>query len=136
MFRPMLIAALIALPGLAAAQAPVQDAGARSAPPARIRSILLEPGKQCPTATGDEIVVCTPIDQPYRIPKGLRDTGRIPPQAQSWASRAITIDEISRAAGGLPNSCTTIGAAGGYGCTQKLLQQWRSEQQQKPAGAP
>ncbi len=127
MLRPMLIAALIALPGIAAAQTPVQDAAQSGTPPARIRSILLQPGSKCPVATGDEIVVCTPLDQPYRIPKDLREVRKVPPAAQSWVNRAATLDEVGQAAGGLPNTCNTIGASGANGCTVKLLQQWRAE---------
>ncbi len=136
MLRPMLIAVLIALPGVAGAQAPVQNTAEQGTPPARIRSILLEPGKKCPVATGDEIVVCTPIDQPYRIPKGLRSERKIPPAAQSWVNRAATIDEVGRVAGALPNTCSTIGSAGQTGCTLQLLQQWRGERAEQKQDAP
>jgi len=133
MFRTLIFAVLVAAPGIAVAQ----ENAEQSTPPARIRSILLEPGKKCPAATGDEIVVCTPIDQPYRIPKELRDARPIPPPAQSWANRAAAIDQVGRVAGALPNTCSTIGSAGQTGCTLQLLQQWRGERtEQKPEREP
>lgn len=126
MFRPLLIAALIAVPGFASAQEATS-----SAPPSRIRSILLEPGKKCPVAVGDEIVVCTPLDQPYRIPKELRDDRPIPPTSQSWVNRAATIDEVGRVAGGTPNSCSPVGTGGQTGCTLQLIQRWRAERNEQ-----
>ena len=130
MLRPYLIAALMAFPGIASAQE-----GATSAPPTRIRSILLSPGEKCPVAKGDEIVVCSPLDQPYRIPKGLRNDRPIPSASQSWVNRAATIDEVGRVAGGVPNTCSPVGTGGQTGCTQQLIQQWRAERAQQKRDA-
>lgn len=125
MLRPLMMALLVAVPGVAVAQVK------KTEPPVRIRSILLEPGKKCPVAQGDEIVVCTPLEQPYRIPKEFREDRPIPPAAQSWASRAATIDEVGRVAGGLPNSCSPVGTGGQTGCTQQLIQRWLTERSQQ-----
>lgn len=125
MLRPLMMALLVAVPGVAAAQVE------KSEPPARIRSILLEPGKKCPVAQGDEIVVCTPLEQPYRIPKEFRDDRPIPPTSQSWVNRAATIDEVGRVAGGLPNSCSPVGTGGQTGCTLQLIQRWQAERNQQ-----
>lgn len=92
----------------------------------RVRSVLLRAGEACPPAKGDEIVVCGTLDEPYRIPRQLRDSE--PTAAnRSWASRVETVDDISRRAGGIPGSCSTVGAGGQTGCTQALLQQWTAE---------
>ena len=66
---------------------------------------------------GDEVVVCyTPGGSPYRIPQTLRDEGPIPPANQAWAARAQTVRDVSRVAGGLPNTCSPIGTGGQTGC--------------------
>ncbi|OYY89993.1 MAG: hypothetical protein B7Y45_09740 [Sphingomonas sp. 28-66-16] len=131
MLRPFLIAALLALPAAASAQ----DQTEKGAPPTRIRSVLLKVGERCPEATGDEIVVCSPLEDPYRIPKALRDRP-IPPANQSWVNRAATIDEVGRVAGGLPDTCSPTGTGGQSGCTQQLIQRWAAERKAQASGGP
>jgi hypothetical protein len=45
-----------------------------------VRSVTLGVGQKCPQSTSTEIVVCSTLDQPYRIPKQFRDSGPIPAQ--------------------------------------------------------
>lgn len=100
-------------------------AGANAAdPPKRIRSVTLKDGEACPKSTGDEVVVCAriPTDEQYRIPKELRNSGPVAVKNQSWAARTDTIDEVSREAGGLPNTCSPVGTGGATGCTQIMIQ--------------
>ena len=113
MFRLTVLAALIALPALASAQEQTAEQGQ---PPQRIRSVTLGAGQKCPTSTNGEIVVCSTLDQPYRIPKELRDTAPIAAQNQSWVNRAASMDQIGRVAGGLPDTCSAVGTGGQSGC--------------------
>lgn len=122
MFRTVVLAALIALPGMASAQ----DATAGT-PPQRIRSVTLTGDQQCPKSSGGEIVVCSTLDQPYRIPKSLRDTKPIAAQNQSWVNRAATMDQVSRVAGGLPDTCSAVGTGGQSGCFLARNQAYAAE---------
>ena len=93
-------------------------------PPKRIRSVTLKDGEKCPTSSPDEVVVCARIPQgeQYRIPKELRNEGPVAVKNRSWAARTDTIDEVSREAGGLPNTCSPVGTGGATGCTQVMIQ--------------
>ena len=122
MLRPVIIAALLALPTAALAQA------GDGQPPQRVRSVTLAKGQKCPTATSpNEVVVCQTLEEPYRIPRSLRNDGPIPAAGQSWANRAATVDETSRVAGGLPDTCSPIGTGGQSGCSLQRNQQWAAE---------
>lgn len=125
MLRAVLTAALIALPSLATAQA--------SSTPQRIRSVQLTTGQVCPKAAADEVVVCVPVEDPYRIPKPLRETA---PSAakQSWVNRAATIDEVGRVAGGLPDTCSPVGTGGQSGCALQINRQYAAEKRAKARG--
>ncbi len=114
MIRLTLAAALLALPTVAGAQ--TSSAGATASPPQRIRSVQLTAGQQCPKGEGDEIVVCSPVEEPYRIPKGLRDDQPIAAQNQSWVNRAAVADRVGRTAAGLPDTCSPVGSGGQTGC--------------------
>jgi hypothetical protein len=125
MIRLTLATALLVLPTVAGAQ--TTSAGASASPPQRIRSVQLTAGQQCPKGEGDEIVVCSPAEEPYRIPKSLRDSGPIPAQNQSWVNRVADIDQTGRVAGGLPNTCSPIGNGGQTGCSVQAAKQWAAE---------
>ncbi len=128
MFRSLLIVSLAATPVLAQDAA---DSGA-SAPPQRVRSVLLYGDETCPKAQSpDEVVICSrPGDSPYRIPKELRQTDP-GPAGTSWVRRAELVDEVNRVT--LPGSCSPIGSYGQSGCTIRMLQQWKAEQKAKKA---
>ena len=130
MFRTAVLAALIAVPAFASAQqaAPTQAAQAESGqPPQRIRNVTLNAGQDCPKGTGDEIVVCQTLEQPYRIPKSLRDDKPIPAQNQSWVNRAASLDQIGRVAGGLPDTCSAVGTGGQSGCAMQRAKAYSAE---------
>ena len=122
MFRTAVLAALIALPAMAQAQ----DAQADT-PPQRIRSVTLSGDQQCPKSTNGEIVVCSTLDQPYRIPKSLRDDKPIAAKNQSWVNRAATMDQVGRVAGGLPDTCSPVGTGGQSGCFMQRNQAFAAE---------
>jgi len=136
MLRPALFAALLSIPAIVTGQTVEQTANAETGkPPQRIRSVTLAPGQECPKGGADEIIVCSTNDQPYRIPKPLRDDKPIPAKNQSWVNRAATVDQVSRVAGGLPNTCSPIGTAAATGCTLQLLEQAAAEKRAAKAEA-
>ncbi len=141
MFRLTLIAALLATPALASAQtAPAaqeqgqEQGSATGQPPQRIRSVTLGAGQKCPASSTGEIVVCSTLDQPYRIPKELRDDGPIAAQNQSWVNRAATADEVGRVAGGLPDTCSPVGTGGQSGCSQMRARAFAAERRAAATG--
>lgn len=129
MIRPLLFAALVALPALAGAQtAPAAtDTAASGTPPQRVRSVTLAGGQKCPESSSEEVVVCSTLEQPYRIPKQFRDSGPIPAQNQAWGNRVATQDQVGRVAGGLPDTCSPVGTGGQSGCALATNRQWAAE---------
>ena len=101
-------------------------------PPQRIRQVTLTGNEQCPTGSSDEIVVCSRLDpnEQFRVPKALRQAPEVPAQNQSWVNRAATVDRVGRVAGGLPNTCSPIGAGGQTGCGIAAGQAWAAEKRQ------
>jgi hypothetical protein len=124
MLRPTLVLALLALPVAASAQDQQAETGQ---PPQRVRSVTLAPGQKCPPSSSSEVVVCGTLDEPYRIPKALRDDHPIAAQNQSWTNRAATADAIGRVAGGLPDTCSAVGSGGQSGCAAQAAKQWVAE---------
>jgi hypothetical protein len=132
MLRPLMIAVLLSLPVAAVAQ----NASLQSQPPERIRSILLKPGETCPPARdANEVVVCAPIEAPYRIPREFRQAPYTP-ASNSWVNRVETIDQVSRVNGAVPGSCSVVGSAGFSGCVQQMIQNWAAERRQTKKDAP
>lgn len=135
MFRTALAA--IALPALAIAlpAAALAQQAETGKPPQRIRDVTLAPGQACPPETANEVVVCHRLDNPYRIPKALRDEGPIPAANQSWVARTQTVDQVGRVAGGLPDTCSPVGTGGQSGCAMLTNQQWAADQRARRAAA-
>lgn len=142
-----LAAALLLAPTLAGAQTASSDqtrtvqqtATDRQAetgrPPQRIRDVELAANQPCPQSSADEVVVCHRNTEPYRIPKALRDEGSIPANRQSWVNRSAEVDQVSRVAGGLPDTCSPVGTGGQSGCALQGNQQWAAEQRARRAEA-
>ena len=135
MIRLSIAIALFAAPvGVSAQQQSNAAEQAETGKPVqRIRNVQLTGKEKCPKATSpDEIVVCGTLGEPYRIPKDLRETK---PAAvnQSWVNRASMIDDVSREAGGLPNTCSPVGSGGQTGCTSKLLRQYADDKRAQRA---
>ena len=131
MLRPATIAALIAT--LIAAPAFAQQGGS----PKRIRSVQITKGQACPKAsTADEVVVCSTIEEPYRIPAPLRDEGAAAaPTSQSWVNRAAEVDRTSRVAAGLPDTCSAVGTGGQSGCFQQRAAEFAADKKARAAEA-
>lgn len=149
MFRPLIMAALVALPAVALAAQATQPASSTKAatastttvhqdtqaqtgePPKRIRSVTLTGTEKCPASTSTEVVVCNRIDpnDQYRVPKALRRPPEVPAKNQSWVNRAQNMDDVGRTAGGLPDTCSAVGSGGQTGCSQMNARQWYLERQ-------
>lgn len=121
MLRLFVAAGLLAVPVLATAQ--------EGAPPQRIRSVEIRKGETCPKSqSADEVVVCRTVEEPYRIPSEFRDEGAAQnPTNQSWVNRAATVDQVSRVAGGLPDTCSPVGMGGQSGCAQAAARAYAAD---------
>ncbi|MEO5937790.1 MAG: hypothetical protein ABIQ43_02135 [Sphingomonas sp.] len=119
---------LLALPLTAIAQDKQSESGQ---PPKRIKSVTVSATDKCPESTADEVVVCTRVDNPYRIPKELRDSGPIPSKNQAWTTRLATDEQTSRAAAGLPDTCSPVGSGGQTGCARAIARQFKAEKRAK-----
>ena len=117
--RIILSLALLTLPVAAIAQT--------GQPPERIRNVQIQRGQPCPKAAPGEVVVCSTAEEPYRIPRAMRDTGPVPAARQSWVNRAADMDETSRVAGGLPDTCSAVGTGGQSGCAQAAARAWAAD---------
>lgn len=130
--------ALLAGPALAVAQdkpaAPVDRQAETGQPPQRVRSVTLTNGQKCPESSADEVVVCTTVEDPYRIPKALRGSGPIPGPRQAWTNRVAADDQTSRAAAGLPDTCSPVGSGGQSGCSRAALRAWTAEKRAQANG--
>ena len=126
MLRIVLTAALIALPTLAVAQT--------TPAPKRYRSVELRQGERCPASTADEVVVCKTLDEPYRIPSGLRDDGAAQAAAnQSWVNRTAEADQVGRVAAGLPDTCSPVGTGGQSGCALATARAYAADKRARAA---
>jgi len=149
MLRPLVLALTLALPGIAPAQTtPAQTASEQAAAdrpvvpttatgqtPQRIRNVQLQQGQACPRGTSEEIVVCSTLEEPYRIPKQFRGEGPIPAQNQSWTTRAAAIDQEGKRASGLPDTCSPIGSGGQTGCALQQNRAWAAERRAQQRAA-
>ena len=118
----------LAVPALAQTAPAAGSAADGTAPVQRIRNVQLKAGEACPKGAADEIVVCGTLEEPYRIPKTLRET-KPSAATQSWVNRAATLDEVGRVAGGLPDTCSSVGTGGQTGCNQRLIREYTAEKQ-------
>ena len=127
MIRLALLAATLSLTSLATAQT--------ADTPQRIRNVQVAKGQPCPRSNPTEVVVCSTIEDPYRIPKEFRDDGPIEAANQSWVNRAATVDQVSRTAGGLPDTCSPIGTGGQSGCAQAQSRAYAAEKRAQARAA-
>lgn len=72
------------------------------------------------------MVVCHTLEEPFRIPKALRQS-KIAEATQSWVNRVAEMDEVGRVAGGLPDTCSPVGTGGQTGCMQAMMRSWAAE---------
>jgi hypothetical protein len=115
-----LLVAAVALPVAAHAQ----DVAAP--PPSTTRSVVVYGDDPCPASKGDEIVVCArqPESERYRIPKRFRgEKASQSPAGNSFANKFRSTEDNSRAAAGVPNSCSAVGSGGQSGCFLQMQRQ-------------
>jgi len=108
-------AAVIAAPALAQSAPPPPPSD--TAP--RQKFVEIVKGEACPRSTDpNEIVVCRTIDPDtqYRIPPLIREQQAIAREDNVREQRAGLVDANVSGAG----SCSSVGVAGQYGCTQGL----------------
>lgn len=124
MLRLVLAAAIAAVPALATAQQ-----AETGQPPQRIRNVTITGDEKCPPSTGNEIVVCSRLnaEEQFRIPKELRNTAEPAPQNQSWVNRTASAEQVSRVAGGLPDTCSPVGTGGQSGCALAINRAFAAE---------
>lgn len=122
---------LLALPATAIAQDKQAESGQ---PPQRIRSVTIGATGKCPESTADEIIVCNKVDNPYRIPKELRNSGPIPSKNQAWTTRLATDEQTSREAAGLPDTCSPVGSGGQTGCARAAAQAFKAAKRARGTG--
>lgn len=74
----------------------------------------------CPTATGDEIIVCArlPERERYRVPEIFRGGDLLSPKNEAWANKVVALERVGRFG---TDSCSPVGLGGFTGCTQSLL---------------
>jgi hypothetical protein len=150
MFRILVMISLLTLPAaafaqtapssntrtLAQAQASAPDArkpqqetlAASNTPPQRVRSVTVTGNQPCPKSTASEVVVCSRAgeDEQYRIPSQFRELPH-PAANNSWVNRAALIDQVSREASGLPDTCSVVGSGGQTGCAMQQLKRYSAE---------
>ncbi len=133
---PLILAALLAAPApLVAQQTPEQVAaaeGRQDSPPQRIRNVTVYGDEPCPKAEEGEVVVCTKkdADEQFRIPEDLRET-EFTPAKNSWVNKAQVIDDVSRKAGGLPDTCSPVGTGGQTGCFMEAARKAAAERRER-----
>jgi hypothetical protein len=128
MLRTIIAATLIVAP---AGYVVAQDAASS---PQRIRNVTVEKGQPCPRSTSEEIVVCSTLEEPFRIPKGLREEPKTDVQSTAWASRVDGVMRDNRRQ--LPGSCSAIGTGGQTGCAQQAAENWIAERRAAENGQP
>lgn len=142
--RSFAVAAIGFLAGLllAALALPVA-AGAQTADaPSKTRSVIVYGNDPCPSSNSDEIVVCArqPESERYRIPKRFRgEKAARSPAGNSFANKVRSVEDNSRTAAGVPNTCSAIGSGGQTGCFLQMQQQaaaWRAQQKTKDDDQP
>jgi len=96
-------------------------------------SIIVYGNDTCPPGKGDEIVVCArqPESERYRIPKRFRDKKQDTAPNNSWTNKVRSTEDASRTAGGLPDTCSSVGTGGQSGCYSHFMTQMNQERLQQ-----
>lgn len=82
-----------------------------------VNVVYITEDEACPPSTEDVITVCGILEDQYRIPPTLRQSGD--PANQSWAERVREFQSVGEF--GI-NSCSPTGSGGLTGCTQELIE--------------
>lgn len=117
------LAAGIAVTAIAAEPATSQQTGATI-------PLTVYGDDPCPKGDGSTIVVCArrPESERYRLPKRFRgEKAQTSPASNAWGNKVKTVEEASRAAANLPDTCSVNGSGGQTGCFHHFLQQSAAE---------
>ena len=126
MTRYLPLASLIAL--AIAAPAAAQQQGPEGDSTERVMMVNLRPGEACPVSTDPgTIVVCDEIEDPYRIPRQLRQGQS--PENRSWGQR---VEDLQRVGAAGPLSCTNTGGGAELGCTAQFIEDAAEERATAP----
>ena len=107
-----------------AAPAAAQDAAANE----RVMMVQIPAGGECPEAEDpDTIVVCEEIEDPYRIPRQLRQSSS--PENRSWTDRVRANEDVGAFG---PGSCTNIGGGSELGCSIREIEAAAEERENAP----
>lgn len=82
----------------------------------KINQIFITEDEECPASTETTITVCGRLDDPYRIPKELRQSESR--AAEPFEDRVRTYEMMTDS--GI-QSCSPTGAGGFTGCTQEMI---------------
>lgn len=104
-------------PGLLAASALATPAMAQDAD-TKINQVFITEDEECPASTETTIVVCGRLEDPYRIPKELRQSESR--AAEPFEERVRTYEMMTDS--GI-QSCSPTGAGGFTGCTQQMIRE-------------
>ena len=107
-FRLFLVLALGAAP--LGAPAAAQDADTA------VNLVYITSDERCPPSTDEIITVCGVLEDQYRIPRALRQSGS--PANTAWAQRVREFQTVGEFG---TMSCSPAGLGGATGCTQKLI---------------
>jgi hypothetical protein len=111
------VAAMFGLPAAA------QDASGE-----RVMMVTIPVGGECPEATDpNTIVVCDEIEDPYLIPRQLRQSRD--PANRSWTDRVPAAEDVGSLA---PGSCNNIGLGSELGCSVLEYEAALAERQNAP----
>jgi hypothetical protein len=113
LFPVALFAALSAIPA-AAQQGPADSGGDK------ISQAIVYGEDACPTATGDEIIVCArlPEGERYRVPELFRGGDLLSPKNEAWANKVVALERVGRFG---TDSCSPVGLGGFTGCASSLI---------------
>ena len=111
---PAALFAMLSIVPVAAQQGPGDSGGDK------ISQAIVYGQDACPTATGDEIIVCArlPEQERYRVPELFRGGDLLSPKNEAWANKVVALERIGRFG---TDSCSPVGLGGFTGCTQALL---------------
>lgn len=104
-------------PGLLAAAAFAAPAQAQDET-TKINQVFITADEECPASTETTITVCGRLEDPYRIPEELRQSGSR--EAQPFEARVRTYEMMTDT--GI-QSCSPVGSGGFTGCTQEMIRQ-------------
>lgn len=109
---PLLAISLIAAPAAAQDTASVDGE--------KVNQVIVYGDDACPTASGDEIVVCAklPEAERYRVPQIFRGGSVLDPRNEAWANKVVALERVGRFG---TDSCSPVGLGGFTGCTQALV---------------